>query len=227
MAIKLTSTKDAATLQGVKILVHGPAGAGKTVLCATAPSPLIISAEAGLLSLADSDIPVLEVNTLAQVREAYSFINHSEEAKKFETICIDSLTEVAEEVLTSAKKAAKDPRQAYGVLIDEMGALVRAFRDLPGRHVYMSAQQERVQNDIGGLLYSTSMPGKQLANNLPYMFDEVFALRVEKDAENNIVRWLQTVRDVQYDAKDRSGKLEQFEEPDLGCIINKIISKGK
>ena len=51
MALKFTTTNQAAQLHGVKALVYGPSGAGKTTLCATAPAPIIISAEAGLLSL--------------------------------------------------------------------------------------------------------------------------------------------------------------------------------
>lgn len=35
MAIKLTTTAQAARDNGLKVLVHGPAGAGKTTLCAT------------------------------------------------------------------------------------------------------------------------------------------------------------------------------------------------
>ena len=56
------------------------------------------------------------------------------------------------------------------------------------------------------------------------MFDLVFALRVEKDSEGNPQRWLQTVGDHQYVAKDRSGKLEPFEQPNLLEIANKIRS---
>jgi hypothetical protein len=41
-------------------------------------------------------------------------------------------------------------------------------------------------------------------------------------------RWLQTVLGDNYIAKDRSGKLDSFEEPDLTHIINKLgFSKGE
>ena len=59
MAIKFSSTKQ--TVEHINCLVYGEAGIGKTTLCATAPSPLIISAEAGLLSLKKHDIPVYEI----------------------------------------------------------------------------------------------------------------------------------------------------------------------
>ena len=89
--IKIISTKDFRS-SGVKVLVHSPAGIGKTVLCSTAPSPFIISAEAGLLSLADVDVPAVEINTVEQLRESFRYVTDAEEAKQFETVCLDSIT---------------------------------------------------------------------------------------------------------------------------------------
>jgi hypothetical protein len=57
---------------------------------------------------------------------------------------------------------------------------------------------------------------------LAYFFDEVLALRVEKDAEGNIQRALQCQPDGTYSAKDRSGKLDFWSMPDLGQVIKTI-----
>lgn len=55
MAIEIRKTNDiSVTGRGIKLAVYGGAGIGKTRLSATAPNPLIISAESGLLSLKDS-----------------------------------------------------------------------------------------------------------------------------------------------------------------------------
>lgn len=223
MAVKLINSRDAARVNGVKILVYGQAGAGKTRLCATAPNPVIISAESGLLSLREFDLPVIEVSTIADVHEAYKFLAESEEGSQFASVCLDSISEIAEVVLAAEKKATRDPRQAYGALQEQMAELLRAFRDLPGRNVYMSAKIERSKDETtGAMLYAPSMPGQRLGQSLPYLFDEVFALRVEKDTEGRPTRWLQTQADFQYAAKDRSGALDAFEAPDLGAVINKI-----
>lgn len=223
MAVKLINSRDAARVNGVKILVYGQAGAGKTRLCATAPNPVIISAESGLLSLREFDLPVIEVSTIADVHEAYKFLAESEEGRQFASVCLDSISEIAEVVLAAEKKATRDPRQAYGALQEQMAELLRAFRDLPGRNVYMSAKLERSKDETtGAMLYAPSMPGQRLGQSLPYLFDEVFALRVEKDSEGQPTRWLQTQADFQYAAKDRSGALDAFEAPDLGAVINKI-----
>ena len=142
MAINLKSTKGVVTDGGVKVLVYGGSGAGKTTLIGTLPEPIIISAEAGLLSLADLDIPYIEVKDMASLREAYSFVS-SEESAGFRSVAIDSISEIAEVVLNAEKKQTKDPRQAYGALQEQMTDLIRAFRDLSGKNVYMSAKMEK------------------------------------------------------------------------------------
>lgn len=224
MAIKLTSTREAARTNGVKVLVYGQAGAGKTRLCATAPRPIIISAESGLLSLRGTDIPVIEVSSLADVHEAYQYLCGPDGAQ-YETVCLDSISEIAEVVLNYEKKATKDPRQAYGALTEQMTDLLRAFRDLPGRNVYMSAKMERTKDEhTGAVLFGPSMPGQRLGQGLPYLFDEVLCLRVEKDDTGTTFRVLQTQPDYQYGAKDRSGALEPYETPDLSVIFTKIAS---
>jgi phage nucleotide-binding protein len=226
MAIKLTTTRESAQLNGVKILVYGAAGSGKTTLCATTGgTPLIISAEAGLLSLRQHDFAVIEVGSIEDVHEAYRFVTESADAKPFDWIVLDSVSEIAEQVLGAEKRATKDPRAAYGALSDRMQELIRAFRDLPGRNVYVSAKQERVKDDISGaMLYAPSAPGQRVGQALPYFFDEVLALRVERDPEGNPTRWLQTAADFQYVAKDRSGALDPFELPNLAAIAAKILN---
>lgn len=223
MAIKLISARESALSQGIKVLVHGLAGSGKTVLCTTTQEPtVIISAEAGLLSIAHTDVPVIEVGSIDDVREAYEFLL-TDEGRAFSWVALDSISEIAEVVLAYEKSQTKDPRKAYGELQDQMMQLLRAFRDLPGRNVVMTCKQEKVKDEHSGqILYSPLMPGSKLAQQIPYLFDEVFALRVEKDAEGNSQRWLQTGRDIQYEAKDRSGLLDMFEPPSLYDIAMKI-----
>ena len=81
---------------------------------------------------------------------------------------------------------------------------------------------EKSQDEMGRMLYSPSMPGNKIGQSLPYFFDEVFALRVEKDEEGKPRRLLQCKPCNQWQAKDRSTKLNDFETPDLGAIIRKI-----
>lgn len=221
MAIQLKSTKGAAS-DGVKTVVYGAAGSGKTTLIGTLPDPIIISAEAGLLSLQGLDIPYIEITDMASLKEAFNFVASSKDAAGFASVAVDSISEIAEVVLNAEKKLTKDPRQAYGALQEQMTDLIRAFRDLPGKNVYMSAKMEKTQDEAGRVLYGPSMPGNKLAQMLPYFFDEVLALRVEKDDEGKSQRALMCDSDGLWSAKDRSGKLSAWETADLGYIINKI-----
>ena len=220
MAISLKRTRDLAK-NGVKILVYGQAGSGKTSLIRTLPNPLVLSAEAGLLSIQDADLPYIEIKCVEDLREAYSYIM-SEEGAGFESIALDSISEIAEVILNAEKKIAKDPRQAYGAMQEQVSDLIRAFRDIPGKHVYMSAKLEKATDEMGRILYAPAMPGNKTGQQLPYFFDEVLALRVERDAEGNVQRALMCDSDGLWQAKDRSGKLTAWEAPDLGAIVEKI-----
>jgi phage nucleotide-binding protein len=220
MAINLKTTSGLSA-NGVKVLVYGQAGAGKTTLIKTLPNVVVLSAEGGLLSIQDADLPYLEITSMADLMESYEWLS-SGEAKKFQSVALDSISEIAEVCLNTEKKIAKDPRQAYGSMQEQMADVIRAFRDLPGRHVLMTAKLEKTADEMGRILYSPSMPGNKTGQSLPYFFDEVLALRVEKDADGVSQRALMCDSDGLWIAKDRSGKLATWEAPDLGEIIRKI-----
>lgn len=224
MAIKLKKTGTDAASE-VKMLVYGQAGAGKTSLIRSLPTPIILSAEGGLLSVQDADLPYIEIKGIEDLTESYEWLTQSHESSHFESIAIDSLSEIAEVILNAEKKATKDPRQAYGAMQEKMADIIRAFRDLPGRHVYISAKLEKTQDEMGRVLYAPSMPGNKTGQALPYFFDEVLAMRVERDAEGVTKRALMCDSDGLWLAKDRSGKLDAWEAPDLGAIISKIGGK--
>lgn len=239
MALEFTTTARANVAAAVKVLIYGNSGMGKTLLCATAPRPLIISAESGLLVLNKKnleklfgvgnpaityDIPVIVIKTVQDLADAHAWLTSAAEAKQFDTVCIDSLSEIGETVLNNAKRQVKDPRQAYGELIEKMESVIRVYRDLPNKHVYMSAKLEPIKDGLTGIVENgPSMPGAKLGQKLPYFFDEVFKLGVNKDAQGASFRYLQTQHDLQNIAKDRSGALDVMEPPHLAHVFNKIL----
>ena len=189
MAISLKNTHDLHG-NGVKLLVYGQAGAGKTSLIPTLPTPVVLSAEGGLLSIKDANLPYIEITSIDDLHEAYKWLSESKEAADFESVALDSISEIAEVVLNYERKATKDPRQAYGAMQEQMQDIIRIFRDLSGKHVYFSAKLDKSQDEMGRILYSPSMPGNKTGQQLPYFFDEVLALRIEKDADGNSHRAL-------------------------------------
>ena len=238
MSLTWTTSSQANSRNGVKVLTYGDSGMGKTALCATAPAPVIISAESGLLVLNKKnleklygvnspgityDIPVIVIETVQDLTDAHAWCL-TQQAAQFQTICIDSISEIAEKVLNNAKKQVKDPRQAYGELIEKMESVVRAFRDLPNKHVYMAAKIEPMKDELTGIVkYGPSMPGAKLGQKLPYFFDEVFRLGINKTPQGESYRFLQTQADLQNIAKDRSGALDAIEPPHLTHVFNKIL----
>ncbi len=224
--MEIKSTKQVIADFGLKILVHGPPGAGKTRLCATTGDlehTLIISAEGGLLSIKEWEIDVVQVTSIGEVYEVYEFLKKGEH--KYRWVCLDSISEIAEVVLQGEKLRSRDARRAYGEMADTVFDLLRGFRNLPF-HVVMTAKQGREGTD-GRMLYTPMLPGRQLTLNIAYLFDEVFALRVEQNSEGELKRVLQTGKSRSYEAKDRSGRLAMYEEPDLALIRNKIEGLGE
>ena len=221
---RIVSPADAVQDQGAKILVYGMAGAGKTFLARTAPGKvLVISAEAGLLSIRDAqNVEAIEVKSAAEVVEVYEALRSGK--LQYDTVCLDSISEISELLLQAEKAKHKDARKAYGEVQESVTNVMRAFRDLQ-MHVMFICKEDKVNND-GVFEQAPKMVGTKLGQSITYFFDEVLALRVieDTDAEGNPVqaRWLQTRIGQGYVAKDRSGKLEAFEEPNLTKLIEKL-----
>lgn len=236
---KFTTAQDASAMSGVKVLAHGESGVGKTVLTATLPTPVLISAESGSLSLKTENLirlfgpnnptvtynmPMILIENIDDLIDAYNWCASSAEARQFQSVGLDSLTEVAEVILNNAKKQVKDVRQAYGELISKMENTVRLFRDLPQKHVLMVAKTEPLKDDLSGVVkYSPAMPGAKLGPKLAYFFDEVFYVGVNNHPQHGKYRYLQTQPDLQRVAKDRSGALAEMEAPNMTSVINKIL----
>lgn len=240
MALVFTDAAHATSIGGIKCLVYGEAGVGKTMLLATAPAPVMISNEAGALSLRKANLerlygvgnphitynmPIIEVKTVEDLTDAHRWCSESNEAKAFQSVGMDSASEIAEVILNNAKRQVKDPRQAYGELIEKMETTIRSFRDLPNKHVLITAKMEPLKDEMTGVVkYAPAMPGAKLGNKLPYFFDEVFRLGINKTPQGESYRFLQTQPDLQYVAKDRSGALASIEPPILSAIFAKIMA---
>lgn len=238
MAVQLVSADSLAMSNGVKIVLYGRSGMGKTMLACTMPNPIVLSAESGMLSLKREniervwgvntpgityDIPVIQINTVEDLAAAEVYLRTDPQGKTFNPV-LDSATEIAEQVLSNAKRQVKDPRQAYGELIEKMTTTIKAFRDLPGRHVLLNFKEERSKDEGTGLtLAGPSLPGQKMGPATPYLTDEVFQIAIGKNPDNSTYRYLRTQPDFSADAKDRSGALAEIEFPHIGQIIDKIM----
>lgn len=230
MSVTFTTTSQAA-LHGLKLLVYGESGAGKTTLCGTLDeaTTLFISAENGLLCLRGKNFLVATVENYADVVTVYNALLNDPQCAVYTTVVLDSVSDIAEKLLVESKAKMKDPRQAFGDVQEKIIGICRAFRDLPGRNVIFTAKAENMKDELtGALQVGPSLPGQKLGPQLPYLFDEVFYLLVQETTDatgkKEHKRWLQTGRDNKYVAKDRSGTLDFWEAPNLPALFQKILT---
>lgn len=223
--MQIKSAKDVAS-SGFIALVVGESGIGKTSLVKTLPNPentLIVSAESGLLCIAGSDIDVVEVRNYEQLREAILFLIEGKDDFKYENIYIDSLTEMATIVLDHAKSEYPNDNQTlrmYGHYNELMTKIIKTFRDLPDRNVIFTCLNA-LKTDGLETVETFLLDGSKIKDNLKGWFDLVLKYDI-MEHEGTKHRVLITDTEINHLAKDRSGKLDKYEKPDLASIMEKI-----
>jgi len=110
----LRPAKDFAINYGVKAIVYGPPGKGKTPIISSAPRPVMLACEPGMLSMRNSTVPTWPAFTADKIDEFFKWCFHSNETKNFDTICVDSVSQMAEIYLQKATKDNKHGLAAYG-----------------------------------------------------------------------------------------------------------------
>jgi len=207
-------------------LIVGGSGSGKTTLAKTLDNEgtLILSAESGLLSIKDVAIDYVEVNNMAALVDTYKTLKAG---TKYKNIFIDSLTEIGE-VLFSELKPEFSKSQSFGLYdkySEKITSILKAFRDLTDYNVFITALDKMQAKDLTEIV-SIDLVQKSLAKKIPAFFDEVFYLVNAQNDDGTTKRAISTDNTLVEFAKDRSGKLDKFERPDLGLITKKILGEN-
>jgi hypothetical protein len=154
---------------------------------------------------------------------------------RYDVIFIDSITELSrisfrhaeqQPESTSARTGAKDVRSAYGTHGRQMMHLLQQFQHARGKHVVFVAVLERVVDDFDRFLeWRPQIEGGKSGRELPAIVDEIISMVFVDFGDANHVRsFVCTAPNPQgFPAKDRSGKLEQFEPPHLGKLLTKLV----
>lgn len=178
------------------------------------------------MSLRAKKIPVLEVKTLQDVWDALGWCKSEAAKNGIRTVCLDSVSEIVETVLANEKKKTKDPRAAYGEMATLSIEMVKAFRDLSGLNVLITAKQATTTDAVTGVSrVGPTAPGQQVGPALPYLFDLVMHAATDKDSKGETYHYLRTRAAFNADGKDRSGALLEIEYPDFTAIVNKIMAQ--
>lgn len=224
---------DSVSSHGIKAILYGASGVGKTTQIKTLVQegfkPIIISAESGLLSLQGTNVDLIDISRddkdqviepskrFERLGEAYKFLNEGKHS--YDTVILDSLTEINQclmDYLRVKHPDAKDTLKMYGENAVMMNKVIKSFRDLK-HNVVLIALESTEKDEIGKRYTTVDLVGK-VAANVPPLFDEVLYMFINEEGGRQIL----TTKTEKTVAKDRSGKLDQLENANLGKLFKKI-----
>lgn len=169
--------------------VYSESGAGKTSLSATAPSPIFLDSNQGLLSIAER--PGLEtprsvdIHTMRDLEDAYlNCIGTGDEdwSKRFQTIIWDHFDDMQGIVLDELVEKAmeKDDRRddaieqrEYGIMGNKLRRYVRKFKRVPMHKILICG----AKSDFETGKLKPSLVGA-MGTQLPYLVDHTAFLRI-------------------------------------------------
>lgn len=209
---------------GAKSLIYGAPGSGKTPLINTAPSPVLCVVEPGMLSMRNSTIPAWEAYTAEKIDEFFKWLFESKEASKFDTVAIDSISQLAEIFIIQELKRNKDGRKAYGEMSRRVMEILNNLYYMPQKHVVLIAKQTTVEEN-GTQKRRPFFPGQDLNVKVPHMYDEILHVGLAViPGQAKPVTAIRCKESFDVMARDRSGMLNEYEPPDLNYLFNKCMT---
>ena len=156
-------------------------------------------------------------------------------------IFLDSLTDLTRIALAFAKRQPEafseksgkpDTRGAYGLLAHEIIRALKHLQRAHGKTIIFVGILDLITDDYGRQTWQPQMEGSRAGRELPGIVDQVMSMQLfSRDADGAYVmdekaeeRRLVCRRENPYGlpAKDRSGRLDTTEPPDLGAVLAKI-----
>lgn len=221
--VNLTTTGELAKHSGIKAIVYGAAGCGKTPLLLTAPNPLYIAIEHGQVSLQGSNLSAVEAYTLPQFYEVMAWLDKSEEAKKYDTYYFDSASHFASLVLqeelskTSASGAKVNGQAAYGEMAKRVLKLMSKLYAMPDKNIVMLAQLNDKEPQ-----HKPFFDGNEINIKLRHLFDAVLHLGMHEVPEKGVKYSLQCRETPEIFARCRFNHCDDYERPNLTYLFNKL-----
>lgn len=220
----LKPAREFALKYGAKAIIFGPAGSAKTPILNTAPRPLLLMCEPGMLSMTNSNIPTYPAFDTKALNEFFNWFRSSKETSNFDTLGIDSVSQMCETILTEELKTNRDGRKAYGELSRRTMEILNGLYYTPAKHLYLIFKEQRI-DDGGVSIKRPYVPGQDLPVKIPHLFD--FILRLAKVPVPSIGETLafKCTGSIDVIARNRTGNLNEYEPPHFGNLIIKALGQ--
>jgi hypothetical protein len=260
----ITADERRAQRRGVKIVLLGVSGIGKTTQLKSldSRSTLFIDLEAGDLSVSEWNGDCLRPRTWPEFRDLVVYLSGPNPAlpdhvpfsqahfdhvcsiygdpaslNKYQNYFCDSITALSrlcfnwcksQPAAFSERTGKPDSRGAYGLLGQEMVTALTHLQHARGKNVIFVAILDCKTDDFGRKVFTPQIEGSATALQLPGIVDEVVTLAEIRADDGSSYRAFvtQTINPYGYPAKDRSGRLDLLEPPDLGALIAKCAGAG-
>lgn len=162
---------------------------------------------------------------------------------KYDLYFVDSITVAARLCLQWASqqpeafndKGKQDLRGAYGLLGREMLGWITQLQHAPQKAVVFVGILENQKDDFNRPNWQLQIDGQKAGREIPGIIDEVLAMGMVRfgegdDAKTSRAFMCRPEAEVHYPGfkpKDRSGRLEVYEEPHLGKLLSKLTAKPR
>lgn len=216
---QLRPASEFAQQYGVKSLVYGPPGVGKTPIANSAPRPVLCVTEPGMLSMRNSNIPAWPAFTPRAIDEFFDWLFGSNEPAQFDTIVIDSVSQMCETILTEELGKNRDGRKAYGELSRRIMKHMNGLYYFPRKHTYLICKQSNENGRVRPFF-----PGQDLNVKIPHLYDEILHCAIANIPNVGTNKAFRTRDELDVMARDRSGRLDQFEQCNLAALFAKAMS---
>jgi AAA domain len=182
----------------------------------------------------DVAIDTVHVESWPQAAELAAQVNSGQLAH-YHTLFIDSITAASRLSLKHAETqpecisrgGAHNTRAAYGLHARQLLDWLHGLQRMRGTNVIFAAILESIKDDFGRIEHRLQLEGQRVPLELPGIVDEIITMSWVDFGDKQPVRAFICTQPnpYGYPAKDRSGRLEQIEEPNLGRLITKLVSE--
>jgi hypothetical protein len=160
------------------------------------------------------------------------------ELTRYSTVFVDSITDLSRRCRTWAEqqpesfteRGRNDSRGMYGLIAREMTALLLHLQHAREKTIILVGVLELATDDFGHRDWRIQLQGQATGRQLPAIVDEVICLHAIDFGDGKLTRAFICTHPNAWGlpAKDRSGKLQQVEEPHLGKLLEKLTApKGE